>query len=73
MNNDNVEVPEYMFKMDFDKYEKRKLITTVFFLLLIAAVIITLCIGISEFVLNKQINEELTQMLTNDYNILFIR
>ena len=32
MNNDNVEVPEYMFKMDFDKYEKRKLITTVFFL-----------------------------------------
>ena len=73
MNNDNVEVPEYMFKMDFDKYEKRKLITTIFFLLMIAAIIITLCIGVSEFILNKQFNEELTQMLTNNYNILFIR
>ena len=73
MNNDNVEVPEYMFKMDFDKYEKRKLITTIFFLLMIAAIIITLCIGVSEVILNKQINEELTQMLTNNYNILFIR
>ena len=73
MNNNNVDVPEYMFKMDFNKYEKRKLFTTLFFLLMTAAIIITLCIGISEFILNKQINEELTQMLTNNYNILFIR
>lgn len=73
MNKDNVEVPEYMFKMDFDKYEKRKLITTIFFLLMIAAIIITLCLGISEFILNDNINQDLTQMLTNNYNIGFIR
>lgn len=73
MNKDNVEVPDYMFKMDFDKYEKRKLITTIFFLLMIAAIIITLCLGISEFILNDNINQDLTQMLTNNYNIEFIR
>lgn len=73
MNKDNVEVPDYMFKMDFDKYEKRKLITTIFFLLMIAAIIITLCLGISEFILNDNINQDLTQMLTNNYNIGFIR
>ena len=73
MNKDNVEVPDYMFKMDFDKYEKRKLITTIFFLLMIAAIIITLCLGISEFILNDNINQDLTKMLTNNYNIGFIR
>lgn len=73
MVDNNVEVPEYMFQMDFEKYEKRKLITTLFFLLMIAAIIITFCILTSEFILNKQINEQLTQILTQNYNIQFIR
>ena len=42
MNKDNNEFPDYMFEMDFDKFEKREKITTIIIMLLVAAVIITL-------------------------------
>lgn len=74
MNNDqNNQVPEYMFKMDFDKYEKREKYTTIAIMLLIAAIIITSCLLISELLIGKEVLQEVSSYFVNNYNILLTR
>lgn len=73
MNKDNNEFPDYMFEMDFDKFEKREKITTIIIMLLVAAVIITLCIAISEFAIGHEVLQEVSDYFTNNYNITLTR
>ena len=73
MNKDNNEFPDYMFEMDFDKFEKREKITTIIIMLLVAAVITTLCIAISEFAIGHEVLQEVSDYFTNNYNIILTR
>lgn len=72
-SNQNNEVPEYMFQMDFDKFEKREKYTTIAIMLLIAAIIITSCLLICEFVIGKEVLQEVSSYFVNNYNIQLTR
>lgn len=72
-SNQNNEVPEYMFQMDFDKFEKREKYTTIAIMLLIAAIIITSCLLICEFVIEKEVLQEVSSYFVNNYNIQLTR